>query len=172
MEAKLDQLERMDCWDVVDQKPNMNIISSVWAFRKKRHPDGSVRKYKDRFCCQGFEQIEGVDYFETYSPVVGWATVNRPLLTLSVHLNLHTVQVNYTNPFVHATLNEVVYCEMHQGFRQPNKVLRLKQSLYGLKQSPLNFFKPLKQALQNTGLQQSKNNHCLFIIGNDVICVC
>jgi hypothetical protein len=170
MEAELDQLERMDCWDVVDRKPNMNVISSVWAFRKKRFPDGAVRKYKARFCCRGFEQIEGVDYFETYSPVVGWATV-RLLLTLSVHLNLHTVQVDYTNAFVHATLDEAVYCEMPQGFRQPNKVLRLKRSLYGLKQSPLNFFKRLKQALQNTGLQQSKNDHCLFI-GNDVICVC
>jgi Reverse transcriptase (RNA-dependent DNA polymerase) len=93
MEAELDQLEKMDCWDVVERSANMNVISSVWAFRKKRFPDGSVRKYKARFCCRGFEQIEGVDYFETYSPVVGWATV-RLLLTLSVHLNLHTVQVD------------------------------------------------------------------------------
>jgi Reverse transcriptase (RNA-dependent DNA polymerase) len=59
---------------------------------------------------------------------------------------------------------------MPQGFRQPDKVLRLKRSLYGLKQSPLNFFKRLKEALENTGFQQSKNDYCLFI-GKDVICV-
>ena len=81
----------------------------------KKIPDGSIHKLKARFCCRGFEQMEGLDYFQTYSPVVGWATVCL-LLTLSVHLNLKTVQVDYTNAFIHAKLDKTVHCKMPQGF--------------------------------------------------------
>ena len=56
--------------DIKDVKKGCKIISSVWAFRRKRYPDGSVRKLKARICARGFEQIEGVDYFESYTPIV------------------------------------------------------------------------------------------------------
>ncbi len=172
MQAELAQLHKMDCWDVIDRTADMNVLTSVWAFRKKRFPDGRVRKYKARFCVRGFEQKDGIDYFEEqiYSPVVGWGTI-RTLLTLAVHLNLETTQVDYTNAFIHAPLSENVYCEMPKGFRIEGKILKLKRSLYGLRQSPVNFFKRLKSALEKTGLkQQNEHNPCLFI-GKGVICI-
>ena len=95
----------------------------------------------------------------------------RTLLALQVHLALASCQVEYTSAFVHADLSDEVYIEMTQGFWQDGKVLRLKKSLYGLHQSPLNFFRRLKNALLNQGFKQSDSDPCLFI-SNEVICVC
>ena len=62
-----------------------NILKSTWDFKKKRHPDGSLKKYKARLFVRGDQQIEGVDVFETYAPVVSWITV-RLLLVISIIL--------------------------------------------------------------------------------------
>ena len=145
-------------------------MPGTWALHRKRYPDGRVKKLKARFCARGDKQIEGVDFFETYVPVVSWNTV-RSLLALAVHLGLASCQVDYTSAFVHADLNDEVYVEMPQGFRQEGKVLKLKKSLYGLRQSPLNFFKRLRDALVSRGFKQSESDPCLFI-SNKVICVC
>jgi hypothetical protein len=68
METELDILMEMSAFVVVDRKKWMNVVSSVWAFKRKRYPDGSIRKLMARICARGFEQIEGVDYFETFAP--------------------------------------------------------------------------------------------------------
>jgi hypothetical protein len=57
----------MCCWGVVERLPSMNVFPTTWALKLTRYPDGSVRKYKARFCAIGHRQIdcEGVDFFET-----------------------------------------------------------------------------------------------------------
>ena len=90
--------DKMDAWDVVNRTPDMHVLPSTWAFRCKRYPDGLVRKLKARFCVSGDRQIEGVDFFKTFAPIVQWATV-RLLLILSIHLNLATMQIDYTSAF-------------------------------------------------------------------------
>ena len=82
----------------------MNVLPSTWAFKCKRYPDGSIRKLKARFCARGDKQIEGVDYFDTFAPVVNWTTI-RLMLILSIILGLSTHQVDYTAAFVHAPIN-------------------------------------------------------------------
>ena len=81
----------------------MNVIRGTWAFKIKRYPDGLVKKLKARFCVRGDCQIKGVDYFDTYAPVVSWNTV-RLLLILTAQLGLATKQVDYTVAFVHAPI--------------------------------------------------------------------
>ena len=162
MDIEHNTLRDFDSWDVVDRNPHLNVLSSVWAFKIKRYPDGRVKKYKARFCVRGFEQIEGVDYFETYAPVVSWITV-RILLILSVILNLSTTQVDYTCTFLHAPVTDDIYVEMPKGYQQKGKVLKLKRSLYGLKQSPRNFYLHLKKALLHQGFHKSNFDECLFI---------
>ncbi len=77
--------------------------------------------------------MEGVDYFETYAPVVQCATV-RPMLILEILLQLKSKQGDVVAAFVHGKLeeNETVHIEMPLGFRQKGKVLKLKKTLYGL----------------------------------------
>ena len=177
--------KKRDAWDVVARQPWMNVLPSTWAFKCKRYPDGSIRKLKARFCARGDRQIEDVDYFDTFAPVVKWNTV-RLLLTLSSILGLSTRQVDYVSAFVQAPIDRDpnwdsmseeerersgVFVQMPRGFSEPGKVLRLKRSLYGLKQSPRNFFQHLKSKLEGAGFTSEVDvDPCLFI-SDKVICL-
>jgi hypothetical protein len=183
-QKEYETLLKMDVWEEVEREPWMNIIPSTWAFRCKRFPDGLVRKLKSRFCARGDKQIEGVDFFETYAPVVNWQTV-RLMLVMSLLMGLSTSQVDYTAAFVHADIDKDpnwdnmteeerkrsgVYINMPRGFANAHKVLKLKKSLYGLKQSPRNFFLHLKDKLEGVGFEQSISDQCLFI-SDKVVCL-
>ena len=130
----------MNAWDVVDRTPDMHVIDGTWAFKIKRFPDGLIKKFKARFCARGDQQLEGVDYFETYAPVVQWTTV-RLMLVLEVLLGLKSKQGDVTAAFLHAPIEEgaTVYVDMPKGFERKGKCLRLNFSLYGLKSSPRAF---------------------------------
>ena len=121
MKLELNTLIKMETFNIIDKAPWMKIISSVWAFKRKRYPDGSIRKLKARLCARGFEQREGVDYFETFAPVVQWLTV-RLILIMTILMNLETKQIDYTSAFVQAKIDTDVYMEMPRGFSIPGKV--------------------------------------------------
>ena len=92
-------------------------------------------------------QREGVDYFDTYAPVGQWSTI-RLLLTMFLSHKWTTKQVDYTNAFAQAEIEEEVYVEQLRGFenvlKKVNKVLFLLKKLYGLKQAPRTFFEKFK----------------------------
>ena len=148
------------------EKRGGKALPSTWAFRRKRYPDGSVRKLKARLCVRGDRQTYGLDYFETYAPVVQWVTIRLVLLMVLV-FQWETVQTDYTNAFAQAFLTEDVYMELPKDFA-PNTddgkeyVLHLKKSLYGLKQAPLSWYDHLKGHLEQRGFKQSAFDPCLF----------
>ena len=118
----------------------MNVIWSTWAFKLNRYPNGLIKKFKARFCACGDMQLEGIDFFETYAPVAQWTTI-RLMLMLKVLLGLKSKQGNVTAAFLHADLgkDEKVFVDMPQRFEVrgkngKNKVLRLKKTLYGMRQ--------------------------------------
>ncbi len=161
------------CWDLVPRLPGMHVLPSTWAFKVKRYPDGSVKKFKARFCARGDRQLEGIDYFETWAPVVQWSTI-RLVLTLAVKLGFTSAQCDITAAFIHALLpdDEEVYIKQPCGFRtKPNHVLRLRRSLYGLKQAPRHFFHYLTERLLKQGLQQSIHDPCLFMNTHMIVIV-
>jgi hypothetical protein len=173
MELELETLLGKDAWTEVDCEDEMNILPLTWAFKYKWFPDGLVQKLKARFCVQGDCQIDGVNVFDTYAPVVSWTTV-RLLLILSVVLGLARKQVDYTAAFVQAELDESeqVFVEMPKGFKKQGKVLKLNRALYGLRQLPRTWFEHLKEKLTSdaVGFEQSPNDPCLFYT-KVVICV-
>jgi len=125
-------------------------------------------------------QKKGVDVFETFAPVVSWTTV-RLMLILSVILDLKSTQVDYTAAFVQAPIDTDVYISLPKGWEHLNKmgllqpfkaghVLKLYRSLYGMCQSPRNFFNHLKGNLIKSGFAQSKTDPCLFFT-DKVVCV-
>jgi hypothetical protein len=125
-----------------------------------------MSKLKARFFARGFEQIEGIDFDETFAPVVNWTTV-RFLLMMSILLGLETKQVDYVTAFVQADIGTTVFVEMPRGFAQPGKVPKLKNSLYGLKQSPRNHF---TNKLRTLGFESYDADPCLFA-SNSCICL-
>ena len=129
MRVEISTLESMGAWEIVDRKDDMNVIDSTWAFKCKRYPDGLIKKFKARFCARGDQQLEGIDFFETYAPVVQWTTV-RLMLILEVLLDLKSKQGDVTAAFLHADVgeDEKVYVKLPRGF-QPKPDGKLKQRM-------------------------------------------
>ena len=161
------------CWTLVPRLPHMHVLPSTWAFKVKRYPDGSVKKFKARFCARGDRQLEGIDYFETWAPVVQWSTI-RVVMIIAAKLNYCSAQCDITAAFIHAFLpsDEHVYVEQPRGFaKKQNHVLRLNRSLYGLKQAPRHFFTYLSERLIKHGLNQSQYDPCLFMTSTMMVIV-
>ena len=161
-------LGELKSFKIVPRPRGANVIQSTWAFKKKIHPDGGLKKYNAHFCVRDSQQIEGVDVFEIYAPVVTWVTV-RTFLVLSLMLNLHTQQIDYTNGFFQAQLDQTMFAELPRGFESPKTALLLLKSVYGLHQRPLNFYKKLRKGLEDHTFQKSTHDDYLFI--NDSVVV-
>jgi hypothetical protein len=116
------------CWDLVPRLPQMNVLPSKWAFKIKRFPDGTVKKFKACFCACGDRQKEGIDFFETWAPVVQWSTI-QIVMVLAAKLGLRSVQCDITAAFIHGRVppEEEIYVHQPRGFKQGNgdKVLHL-----------------------------------------------
>jgi hypothetical protein len=121
-------INESDCWDYI-LNPGKNVLLSTWAFKIKLYPDGSVQKFKARFCARGNRQTEGVDYFETWAPVVMWSTV-RIVMVLAATLDLVFIQCDIATAFIHACVpaTETIYVHQPCGFHCGNgdEVLHLK----------------------------------------------
>ena len=133
METEIITLVELDVFAIVPC-PKGKVISSVWALKRKRYPDGSIWKLKARYCARGFDQEKGIDYFETFAPVVMWLTLRLLLLVMSILMDIETKEIDYTAAFVHARIDCLVFVEMPPRFSLQGKVWKLKKSLYGLKQ--------------------------------------
>ena len=112
--------------------------------------------------------MEGVGVVDTYAPVVCWITV-RLLFVMFLVLKLDTQQVDYNNAFCQAPLDQNVYVELSHGFEVPNIVLPLRQSAYGLRKSPLDFYKHLREGLEYRDFIKSSYDDCLFKNGTFII---
>ena len=113
--------------------------------------------------------MEGIDFFETYAPVLQWKTVLL-MIILEVFLGLKSKQDDVTATFIHVYLgkDEKVFVEMPRGFEVKGKngrprVLKLLKTLYGLRQSPRAFWKYMTAKIKFCGMVQSKTDTCLFI---------
>ena len=156
-------MESESCWtEVPISDATTKILPGTWTFRRKRNPDGEVQKFKGRYCVRGDLQ-EG--QFETYAPVVAWATV-RLFLTLSLILKWETVSIDFTSAFVQAPLQQPIWIHLPRGFRDlgPKTCLRLKRSLYGLSVAPRLWFEQLFEALLHPdfNLRQSTIDPCFL----------
>jgi hypothetical protein len=150
-------------------------ILAIWSFRRKTAPDGRIVKHKARICCHGGMQQWGVNYWETYAPVVNWFSI-RTLLALSIIHKLESRSIDFTLAFPQADLDIDVFMELPIGFEVPGGkskeyVLKLNKNLYGLKQAAFNWFEHLKNGLQRRGFQQSEVDPCLFHNGSTIILV-
>lgn len=164
MENELQSLQENNVWDLVKLPKDREVVGSKWVFRVKTNPDGSVDRYKARLVAQGYSQRPGLDYDETFSPVVRSESV-RMMIALAAKMNLQLHQMDVTTAFLNGELSEEVYMKQPEGFEQEGKeghVCKLNRSIYGLKQSPRCWNVALDKHLQSMGLAQSAADPCLY----------
>jgi Reverse transcriptase (RNA-dependent DNA polymerase) len=131
MDKEIKTLEQdKDTWDVVKWEPWMNILPSTGAFKVKQLPDRTVWKLKAWFCVCGDQQVQNVDYFETFCLVISWTTVHLMLIMSSI-LDLSIVQADYTAAFLHAPIEEDVYVHMPRNYVKPGIILKLNGVFMG-----------------------------------------
>ena len=175
MNSEIQQLESMDCWDVIPRsQATKRVVPSTWACRRKRYPDGRVKKCRSRFCVRG-DLEDDMDPWETYAPVVSSSTV-RLVLIMCMVFGLTTWCMDFTNAFVHAELKKEDYyfIELPKGYETEDgsdSVLMLKRALYGSRKSPKLFFNALKESYLRRGFTQSKQDPCLFF-RHDMMILC
>jgi histone deacetylase 1/2 len=156
-------------WVLVSRPSGANVVTDKWIYRHKFHPDGRLARYKARWVLRGFTQREGIDYGETFSPVVKPVTI-RTMLSLAVTSNWPIRQLDVKNAFLHGHLDELVYNQQPAGFvdaAAPTHVCKLQRLLYSLKQAPCAWFTRFTTHLLTLGFIASRCDTSLFILHRD-----
>ena len=138
MHEELHQFVRNYVWELVPRPKEVNVIGTKWIFKNKSDEHGTVIRNKSRLIAQGYTQVEGVDFDETFAPVARLESI-RILLAIASHLNFKLYQMDVKSAFLNRMLQEEVYVEQPKGFidpYRPDDVYKLKRALYGLKQAP------------------------------------
>ena len=120
METEMTSLRENHDWDLVKLPVGKKTVGSKWVYKVKTGADGSVQRYKARLVAQGFTQQYGIDFDETFCPVVRQELL-RLLMALSVRYGLSIHQVYITIAFLNGTLEDEVYMQQPKGFEYPGK---------------------------------------------------
>jgi hypothetical protein len=165
MHEELNNFERNKVWRLVEKpKECRNVIGTKWIFKNKQDENGIVVRNKARLVAQGFSQVEGIDYGETYAPVARLESI-RILLAYASHQNFKLQQMDVKSAFLYGPLKEEVYVKQPPGFEDPNfpnHVYKLDKALYGLKQAPRAWYEHLRELLLDRGFEVGQIDPTLF----------
>ena len=165
MEAEFQSLSTNQVWDLVTPPKDCKVINSKWVFKCKLGQHGQVERYKARLVAQGYSQRPGIDYEETFAPVVRFESV-RSMIALAVHGNMKLHQMDVKTAFLNGELREEVFIRQPEGFIEEGKdnlVCRLKKSIYGLKQSPRCWNIAIDDHLRKMKFIQTEGDPCLYV---------
>lgn len=174
MQNEMDSIASNNVWTLVNSPKDKKPINSKWIFKKKIGSDGSVCSYKARLVAQGFSQKMGIDYDETFSPVVRFESV-RTVLSLAAQHGLQVHQMDVSSAFLNGELTEELYLNQPDGFivnGKENYVCKLNKAIYGLKQAPKCWNSSLDSYLKLLNFRQSSSDSCIYICMSDgVLCI-
>ncbi|UYV77939.1 hypothetical protein LAZ67_15002938 [Cordylochernes scorpioides] len=166
MEEEFHSLTSHNVWTLVPKPENENLIKGKWIFNIKMNPDGSIDKRKARFVAMGHNQKPGVDYEESFAPVMKLDSL-RTLIAIASQQNMKIEQYDVKTAYLNAELKDDVYLEQPEGFvqaGQENKVCKLNRSLYGLPQSRRCWNEKINQIFNDIGLRRLESEPCAYIL--------
>ena len=172
IEVELKSLEKREVFGpVVSTLEGVKPVGYKWVFVRKRNEKGEVVRYKARLVAQGFSQRPGIDYEETYSPVVD-ATTFRFLISLAIREGLDLRLMDVVTAYLYGPLDNDIYMKLPEGFKLPEAAksssrehfcIKLNKSLYGLKQSGRMWYNRLSEYLLKEGYKNDPISPCIFI---------
>ena len=164
MKDEMDSLLGNQTWELTELPVGKKALHNKWVYRIKNEHDGSKR-YKARLVVKGFQQKEGIDYTEIFSPVVKMSTI-RLVLGMVVVENLHLELLDVKIALLHCDLEEDLYMIQSKRFivqGQENLVCKLRKNLYDLKQVPRQWYKKFDSFMHRIGFKRCEANHCCYI---------
>ncbi|KAL0354232.1 UNVERIFIED_CONTAM: Retrovirus-related Pol polyprotein from transposon RE2 [Sesamum angustifolium] len=167
MHEEIQALEHNKTWRITHLPDGKKAIGCKWVYKLKLKADGSVDRYKARLVAKGYNQIEGIDYTDSFSLVAKVVTV-RLFLTIATSHGWPIRQLDVNNAFLHGYLDEDLYMVPPKGYSvESGMVCKLERSLYGLKQASRQWNVEFTTKLQEFGFMQSPNDYCLFVKTTD-----
>jgi len=135
MDKEITQLENTSIWELTELPADCKPIKYKWVLNVKQDHTGAITRYKGCLVAKGFSQIPGINFTETFVPVVQLETF-WTLIAIAVYykLDIHTMDV--VEAYLDGELNKMIYMEQLPGYEDgTNHIYRLCHPLYGLKQS-------------------------------------
>lgn len=171
MKDEYNSLVANGTWNLVNKPKGQKVIDNKWVFKLKRNTDGSIERFKARLVVRGFTQEYGVDYEETFSPVVRFVSI-RTILAIAAESKAKLRQFDVKTAFLHGELKEDVYMNQPVGFSDGSeRVCKLQRSLYGLKQASRCWNQKFTGFIEKFGLVASKSDPCVFTNNSIILAI-
>nr|GEY79657.1 retrovirus-related Pol polyprotein from transposon TNT 1-94 [Tanacetum cinerariifolium] len=168
MQEELNELERLEVWELVPRPDKVMVITLKWIYKVKLDKLGGILKNKARLVARGYRQEEGIDFEESFALVARLEAI-RIFLAYAAHQNIVVYQMDVKTAFLNGNLREEVYVSQPDGFvdqDNPNHVYKLKMALYGLKQAPRAWYDMLSSFLISQDYSKGSMDPTLFIHRN------
>ncbi len=165
MDAEMNSLLQNDTWELVELPQGRKSIGSRWVLRIKLTADQRPERYKARVVAKGYSQQPGIDFQETFAPVIRYDSI-RLIFALAVQFGLTIHVMDAVTAFLNGVLQETIYMQQPEGYAKPgqeNLVCKLRKSIYGLKQAPRCWNRALLEVLLNDGFVQATADQCIFL---------
>jgi len=163
IKAELTQLHSMGTWEMVEKPKDRTLVGNKWVFARKTNKEGKVIKYKARLVTKGYSQKPGMEYNETFAPVVRLETIRSVISTAAI-LDWEIQQMDVKGAYLNGIIKEEVYMMQPEGFDDgTGRVCRLKKTLYGLKQSGREWNIELDSRLTSIGFKPLRSDPCIYI---------
>ncbi|GJW89050.1 retrotransposon protein, putative, ty1-copia subclass [Tanacetum coccineum] len=165
MNVKMQSMKDNKVWVLVELPPNGKTVGNKWLFKKKTNMDGVVHTYKARLVVKGYTQHLGIDYEETFSPVADIRAI-RILIAITAYYDYEIWQMDVKTAFLNGYLSEEVYMEQLEGFvnpKYPNRVCKLKRSIYELNQASRQWNKQFDDEIKKFGFTQNRDEPCVYL---------
>lgn len=166
MQSEYNSLMENNTWVLTKIPNDKRPIKCKWVYATKKDNDGNILRFKARLVAKDYSQIEGIDYEETFAPVIKYTTI-RLLLAIASKMDLKIKQMDVETAFLNGFLEEEIYMEQPNGYDdETDRCCKLIKSIYGLKQSSRVWNDVLNDVLLDFGLKRSTYDQCLYYLTN------
>ena len=162
--AELDSMKLRGVFRATKLPAGQHTIGTKWVFKIKHKADGSIEKYKARLVAKGFKQKQGIDYTETFSPVVKHVTL-RMVIAITKYFDWSLDQLDVVTAFLYGEMKEKVFCAIPEGvdIDKDFDCFELVKAIYGLKQASRVWNETFHEFVCSIGFQASSFDPCFYI---------
>jgi len=163
-------------WIKTELPKGRKAIGTRWVYKIKPGHLSTPTRYKSRFVAKGYSQVEGIDFQETYAPVVKYTSLRILLSYAAIH-DWEMAQLDIKTAFLHGLIDEEIYIQQPEGYIKPGEehlVCKLVKCIYGLKQASRVWNQKFNSFLRKYGLKRCLNDYCVYVrrVENKFLIVC